>query len=83
MTYYDFVVKKEHMFQRNIYDPQELELSENIANLENFYIAFKFFIQVSILLTEFYSEDSDIEYIEHECMKRHIKKNLDALELFK
>ena len=35
-------------FLRNIYDPEELELSGNIKNIENHYKPFQSFIQVSV-----------------------------------
>ena len=64
-TYYDFLMRKEHIFLRNIYDPEILQKFENLKNIENFCESCMFFVRVSILLEEFYNEDSDIEFINH------------------
>ena len=82
MIYYDFVVRKENMSLRIIYKPQELEFPGNIKNLENFYIAFKILTQVLILLIEFYSVDSDIEYIDHKYIEKFLRKHLDLPDSF-
>lgn len=70
------------MFLRNIYEPKELEMSENIKNIENFYTSFNCFIQASISLNEFYTRDNDIEYIEHQCVENVMNKYLDFLNSF-
>ena len=46
MTYFSFVVQKEHHFLRNILDPDELKLSKNIKNIEAYFIAFEKFIKI-------------------------------------
>lgn len=36
MTYFDFVVWKEHMFLGSVYEKEELETSSSIENIANF-----------------------------------------------
>ena len=50
MTYLDFVVKKEHDFIRNIFEPEDLAECLKISTLENSFENFKKFIQVAFLL---------------------------------
>ena len=65
MTYFDFLVKREHVFLRNIYEKEEREA---IKNIENYYFHFQKFIQISLLLNGFHSRGSDTEDIFHDCV---------------
>ena len=60
MAYFDFVVRKEHHFLRNILDPDELKLSRNMKNIEVYLAAFKRFIKIITVLTNQYTADNDI-----------------------
>ena len=77
MTYFDFIVGKEHMFLRNILEKEDLENWYSIENLTNYYKYFKKSIEISVLLNEFFSRDSNIEYIEHDCVKKFMGEYLD------
>lgn len=69
MTYFNFVVKKEQMFLRIIYDQEELESLNNIKNIENHHKSIENFIEFFVFRNEFYTRDSDIQYVEHNCVK--------------
>ena len=62
MTYYDFIMRTEHMFLRSIYDLEISQKLECLDNIRNFYDSFILFVSVSILLYKFYNEDSNIKY---------------------
>ena len=49
-TWYDFTVQQEHLFLRNIYSTEDLSKMDNLKTLEDFYEAFKFFLEVVVLL---------------------------------
>ena len=67
LSYYDFTVKKEHHFLRNIFTESELESSPTIQNLENYYELFEKFMWISgNLITKKYSANADIEDIEND-----------------
>ena len=44
MTYSDFIIRKEHIFSRNIFSNGEINKSEKIKNLENYYESFALFL---------------------------------------
>ena len=50
MTYGDFLIKKEHMFLRNIFSKEELEKSAPLCNLESFHKHFMQFLEIVIFL---------------------------------
>ena len=50
MTYFAFVVQKEHHFLRNILDPDELKVLKNMKNIESYFSAFKKFIKIFSVL---------------------------------
>ena len=50
-------------FQRNVYDCEVLKESKRLECLENFYMAFQKFVNVSVVLYSSYDNDSDNEYI--------------------
>ena len=53
-----------------------------MKNLENFYRSFKFLPQVSLLLHEIYSEESNIEFIEHNWLEQFVESYLDSPDTF-
>ena len=53
MIYYDFIVRKEHKFIRNVLNPDVLIQSENFKNLNNYHSTFNFFVNVSFTLHKF------------------------------
>ena len=51
MTYLDFVIPKEHVFIRNIFDRDELKRSSKaIATLEKYHESFRKLLQIAVLL---------------------------------
>lgn len=82
---YDFVIKKEHKFLRNIYDRKVLAESKSLKYLENFYASFQAFVKVSLLLYDYYDTTSiDIQNreISYFC-KNYCSKCEDFEEIFK
>ena len=71
MTYFDFVVKKEHSFVRNIFDSDELSAFDEIKTLENF----KLFLQIVLLLNNTYAVESGIKDISDDCIANFVEKN--------
>ena len=47
LSYYDFVVKKEHKFLTTIFTEKELKSSSNIQTLKTYYEFFEKFIQIT------------------------------------
>ena len=43
---------------------------------------FKKFIEITVLLNEFYTRNSGIEYIEHDCIVNFIENYLDFDEIY-
>ena len=52
MSYGDFVIKKEHMFLRNIFGKEELLKSPAIATFESYHKHFFNFLQIAVFLEE-------------------------------
>ena len=63
---YDFIIKKEYKFIRNIYNSDVWNKSNDIRKLHNFYEAFKFFVRVAFILCDVYDEETNVELINHE-----------------
>ena len=82
---YDFVIKKEHKFLRNIYDRKVLAESKSLKYLENFYASFQAFVKVSLLLYDYYDTTSiDIQNREISYFsKNYCSKCEDFEEIFK
>ena len=73
MAYYDFVVKREYSFIRNVFDKEDL--TPPIVMLEKYYSSFSLFVQVVKLLISHHSEEKDIDYIGHSCVADFIEEN--------
>ena len=52
MSYGDFVIKKEHMFLRNIFSQEELSKSPSINTFESYHQQFFKFLQIAVFLEE-------------------------------
>ena len=52
MSYGDFVIKKEHMFLRNIFSKEELSKSPSINTFESYHQQFVKFLQIAVFLEE-------------------------------
>ena len=75
MTYFDFVVRKEHSKIRNIFDEDELVNCKEIKTLQNYYDNFKLFLQIVLLLNNSYPSESDIEDISDNCIVDFVEEN--------
>ena len=70
LSYYDFTVKKEHHFLRNIFTESELKSWRNIQNLEGYYEFFQKFMWISAnLVTKKYSDQTDFENLDDPIMQ--------------
>ena len=69
MTYLDFVVRKEHLFLRHLFNKDLLNEFEQAKNLAAYHENFIKMTNCVRLLCEYYSMDSDIEDINHDCLE--------------
>ena len=60
MAYGDFFIRFERKFLRNIYSYDELAQSEHICSLENYYTAYKKFINICIGILSIFGTNSNI-----------------------
>ena len=74
MTYGDFIIRYEHKFLRNIYSIDQIKMSDDLKNIESYYIVFNKFIatctELNSVLSQYTKTDmhhilSDLE----ECME--------------
>ena len=83
MSYGDFIIKKEHMFLRNIFSEEELLKSSSIATFESFHKHFIEFLQIVVFLEEEIKSSrvfSDCSYVN---LKRFIEKHFSEFDSFK
>ena len=77
LTYFDFVVKEEHLFLRNVYDEDVLQKSGQIKDLKTYYKTFKIFVNCTTLIDKYYTRKSDIYDIDHDCMEHILTRDLN------
>ena len=75
MTYFDFIVKKDRAFIRNVFDSDELPNCKDIRTLWNYFESFKLFIQIALLPGNSYSAESDIEDISDNSIVNFVEEN--------
>ena len=83
MSYGDFIIKKEHMFLRNIFSEEELLKSSSIATFESFHKHFIEFLEIVVFLEEEIKSSrlfSDCSYVN---LKRFIEKHFSEFDSFK
>ena len=83
MSYGDFIIKKEHMFLRNIFSEEELLKSSSIATFESFHKHFIEFLEIVVFLEEEIKSSqlfSDCSYLN---LKRFIEKHFNEFDSFK
>ena len=83
MSYGDFIIKKEHMFLRNIFSEEELLKSSSIATFESFHKHFIEFLQIVVFLEEEIKSSrvfSDCSYVN---LKRFTEKHFSEFDSFK
>lgn len=74
MTYFSFVVKKEHSCVRNVFDSDKFFACDEIKTLENYFESFKCFLQIVLLLYSTYSVQIDVEDISDDCIADFVEK---------
>ena len=74
LTYFDFLVAKEHAFIGNIFDRECQELRDDMKTLKNYHKSFKLSLKISVLLNTRYSSESDIEDITDDCLYQFVDK---------
>ena len=83
MSYGDFIIKKEHMFLRNIFSEEELKSSSSIATFQSFHKHFIEFLEIVVFLEEEIKSSrpfSDCSYVN---LKRFIEKHFSEFDSFK
>ena len=83
MSYGDFIIKKEHMFLRNIFSEEELLKSSSIATFQSFHKHFIEFLEIVVFLEEEIKSSqlfSDCSYLN---LKRFIEKHFSEFDSFK
>ena len=83
MSYGDFIIKKEHMFLRNIFSKEELLKSPSIATFESFHKHFIEFLEIVVFLEDGINSSqqfSDCSYIN---LIRFIEKHFSEFDSFK
>ena len=83
MSYGDFIIKKEHMFLRNIFSEEELLKSSSIATFQSFHKHFIEFLEIVVFLEEEIKSSrlfSDCSYVN---LKRFIEKHFSEFDSFK
>ena len=77
--YLDFAMATERAFIRNIFNPDNLNLSKSIQTHEKYYEAFRRMLQIVVLLNTNYSNESDIEDISDDCIIEFVNEmNFDS-----
>ena len=75
ITYLNFVIKREHAFIRNVFEPEDLRKTDKVKTLESYFDNFNLFLQLLALLDSSYSSESDIEDICDECVANFVEEN--------
>ena len=82
MSYGDFVVKKEHMFLRNIFSKEQLSKSAAISTFESFHKHFIEFLEIVIFLEEGINSLSHISDCSYPNLIAFIEKHLGEFSTF-
>ena len=92
MTFGDFMIRYEHKFLRNIYTVEQLQQSEHIKTLKNYYYIFEKYIQICIGLLALlnscnrnhFLNDSSEDFVEEKFQEgdvREIKNTINKTEI--
>ena len=83
MTFYHFVVKKEHLFPKKYLWWRWPKNSNAIKDIETYRKNFKIFIKCSLLLDKYYNRNREIDNANHDCIETIIENDLnDEYETF-
>ena len=73
MSYYNFTVKKEHHFIRNIFTEEELKSSGNMDTIDNYYQTLQNFMWISTnLVTKKCSSETEIESLDDRVIEQFL-----------
>ena len=82
MSYRDFIIKKEHMFLRNIFSKEELSKSIALNTFESFHKHFIEFLEIVIFLEEGISKLLHFSDCSYPTLIRFIQKHLSEFDSF-
>ena len=69
MIYLDFMIRKEYLFLRNLFDRDFLSEIKSLKNLTSYHNNFMRVINCIRLLSEYYAMDSAIKNIDHQSLE--------------
>ena len=83
MSYGDFIIKKEHMFLRNIFSKEELLKSSSIDTFESFHKHFIEFLEIVVFLEEGINSSLQFSDCSYPNLIRFIEKHFSEFNSFK
>ena len=82
MSYGDFIIKKEHMFLRNIFSKEELLKSSSINTFESFHKHFIEFLEIVVFLEEAINSSLQFSDCSYPNLIRFIEKHFKEFDSF-
>ena len=82
MSYGDFIIKKEHMFLRNIFSKEELLKSSSINTFESFHKHFIEFLEIVVFLEEGINSSLQFSDCSYPNLIRFIEKHFNEFDSF-
>ena len=82
MSYGDFIIKKEHMFLRNIFSKEELVKSSSINTFESFHMHFIKFLEIVVFLEDEINLSRQFSDCPYPNLIRFIQKYLSEFNCF-
>ena len=82
MSYGDFIIKKEHMFLRNIFSKEELLKSSSINTFESFHKHFIEFLEIVVFLEEAINSSLQFSDCSYPNLIRFIDKHFNEFDSF-
>ena len=82
MSYGDFIIKKEHMFLRNIFRKEELLKSSSINTFESFHKHFIEFLEIVVFLEEAINSSLQFSDCSYPNLIRFIEKHFNEFDSF-
>ena len=83
MSYGDFIIKKEHMFLRNIFSKEELLKSSSIDTFESFHKHFIEFLEIVVFLEEGINSSLQFSDCSYPNLVSFIQKHFSEFDSFK
>ena len=82
MTYGDFIIKKEHMFLRNIFDEEKLKKSPSLCTFESFHKHFIKFLETCVFIEQAISSSLRFSDCSFPCLIEFIQAHLSEFDSF-